>query len=58
MGTVARYTAIEAEYHNQPDVMRTRLYLEMIREVMPMIEKIYFLDSTSGNLLEILHLGQ
>ena len=58
MGTVARYSAIEIEYHNQPDVMRTRLYLEMIREVMPNVEKVYFLDSTSGNLLEILHLGQ
>jgi len=58
MGAVARYSAIEIEYHNQPDVMRTRLYLEMIREVMPRIDKIYFLDSTSGNLLEILHLGQ
>jgi len=58
LGTVARYSAIETEYHNQPSIMRTRLYLEMIREVMPNIEKIYFLDSTSGNLLEILHLGQ
>jgi len=58
LGTVSRYSAIETEYHNQPSIMRTRLYLEMIREVMPNIEKIYFLDSTSGNLLEILHLGQ
>ncbi|MCL2820299.1 MAG: FtsH protease activity modulator HflK [Oscillospiraceae bacterium] len=58
LGTVARYSAIETEYHNQPNVMRTRLYLEMIREVMPNVDKIYFLDSTSGNLLEILHLGQ
>ena len=57
-GAVARYNAIESEYQNQPDIMRTRLYLEMIREVMPRIEKIYFLDSSSGNLLEILHLGQ
>jgi len=57
-GTVARYSAIETEYHHQPSIMRTRLYLEMIREVMPNIEKVYFLDSTSGNLLEILHLGQ
>ena len=58
MGTAARYSAVEVEYNNQPDVMRTRLYLEMIREVLPKIEKIYFLDSTAGNLLEILHLGQ
>jgi membrane protease subunit HflK len=58
LGAVARYSAIEAEYNNQPDVMRTRLYLEMIREVMPEIDKVYFLDSSSGNLMEILHLGQ
>jgi len=58
IGAVARYSAIEVEYQNQPDVMRTRLYLEMIREVMPRIDRIYFLDSSSGNLLEILHLGQ
>ena len=57
-GAVARYKAIETEYHDQPDIMRTRLYLEMIREVMPNMEKIYFLDTSSGNLLEILHLGQ
>jgi len=58
LGAVARYSAIEAEYHNQQDVMRTRLYLEMIREVMPGIDKVYFLDSSTGNMLEILHLGQ
>ncbi|MCL2002551.1 MAG: FtsH protease activity modulator HflK [Oscillospiraceae bacterium] len=58
LGTVARYRAIEEEYFNQPDITRTRLYLEMIREVLPGIEKIYFLDSSSGGLMEILHLGQ
>jgi hypothetical protein len=38
--------------------MRTRLYLEMIREVLPRVETVYFLDQSSGGLLEILHLGQ
>ena len=57
-GAVARYNAIETEYRDQPDVMRTRLYLEMIREVMPRIEKVYFLDPSSGSQMEILHLGQ
>ncbi|MCL2046155.1 MAG: FtsH protease activity modulator HflK [Oscillospiraceae bacterium] len=56
LGAVARYTAIEEEYRNQPDIMRTRLYLEMIREVMPRIENVYFVDPTSGNLIEILNL--
>ncbi|MCL1828317.1 MAG: FtsH protease activity modulator HflK [Oscillospiraceae bacterium] len=58
IGSVARYKAVEEEYRNYPDIMRTRLYLEMIREVMPKIDKIYFLDSSDGNLLEILHLGE
>jgi membrane protease subunit HflK len=58
LGVVARYAAIEEEYLNSPDIMRTRLYLEMIREVMPKIETLYFLDQASGSLLEILHLGQ
>jgi membrane protease subunit HflK len=57
-GAVARFNAIEAEYVNYPEIMRTRLYLEMIREVMPNMDRIYFLDSGSGSLLEILHLGQ
>jgi membrane protease subunit HflK len=57
-GAVARFNAVKAEYVNHPEIMRTRLYLEMIREVMPQMERIYFLDSTSGNLLEILHLGE
>jgi membrane protease subunit HflK len=58
LGTIARYEAILQEYLNEPSIMRTRLYMEMIREVMPQIDRIYFLDSGNGNLLEILHLGQ
>jgi membrane protease subunit HflK len=57
LGTVARFNAILEEYHNHPEIMRTRLYLEMIREVMPQIDRIYFLDSTNGGPFEILHLG-
>jgi membrane protease subunit HflK len=57
-GAVARYKAIEEEYRSSPDVMRTRLYLEMIREVLPKVDKVYFLDQSSGSMLEILHLGQ
>ena len=58
LGAVSRYRAIEEEYRNSPDIMRTRLYLEMIREVLPRVEEVYFLDQASGNLLELLHLGQ
>ena len=58
LGAVARYRAIEEEFRNHPDISRTRLYLEMIREVMPRIKNVYFVDPSSGNLLEILNLTQ
>ena len=57
MGATARYAAIESEYINHPAIMRTRLYLEMIKEVLPNIDKIYFIDQSSGSLLEVLNLG-
>ena len=57
VGAAARYKAIEGEYIDQPAIMRTRLYLEMIREVLPNIDKVYFVDQSSGNLLEVLNLG-
>jgi membrane protease subunit HflK len=56
LGAVARYRAIEEEFRNHPEITRTRLYLEMIREVMPRIQNVYFVDPTSGNLIEILNL--
>lgn len=55
-GAVARYKAIELEYRNQPGVMRTRMYLEMIRDVLPNVDRVYFVDG-SDNLLEFLPLG-
>jgi hypothetical protein len=54
---VARYKAIESEYSAQPDIMRTRLYLEMISGVMPKLEKVYFVDS-NGQRLDFLQLNQ
>lgn len=57
VGAVSRYRAIEEEYIDQPAIMRTRLYLEMIQAVLPGVEKVYILDQSSGNLLEILNLG-
>ena len=55
-GSVARYAAIEKEYAEQPDIMMTRLYMEMIREVLPRVRHIYFVDA-SGDTLKFLPLG-
>lgn len=43
-GAVARYKAIEAEYAKQPAIMRTRLYIEMIRDVLPRVKDVYIVD--------------
>ena len=55
-GAVARYAAIEKEYREQPDIMMTRLYMEMIREVLPRVRNIYFVDE-GGDTLQFLPLG-
>lgn len=55
-GTAARYASIEREYAAQPDIMRTRLYMEMIREVLPKVRQVYFVDDT-GNTLQFLPLS-
>lgn len=49
-GTVARYAAIEAEYRKQPEIVRTRLYLEMLRDVLPKMNRIYIVDENSNTL--------
>ncbi|MDR0380395.1 MAG: FtsH protease activity modulator HflK [Oscillospiraceae bacterium] len=55
-GAVSRYKAIEAEYAAYPDIMRTRLYQEMIREVLPRVKNVYFVDE-SGETVKFLPIG-
>jgi len=56
LGAVARYEAIEGEYKNNPEIMRLRMYMEMIREVLPKVKHIYFVDS-DGSTLKFLNLA-
>lgn len=56
-GSVARYKAIEKEYEILPEIMRTRLYMEMIREVLPKVSHVYFVDGT-GNTVQFLPLNE
>jgi membrane protease subunit HflK len=55
-GAVSRYKAVETEYAAYPDIMRTRLYLEMIREVLPRVKNVYFVDE-SGETVKFLPIG-
>jgi membrane protease subunit HflK len=56
-GTVARYIAIEAEYRIRPDIVHTRMYLEMLRDVLPRVRNIYIVDDNS-NTLQFLPLNE
>ncbi len=55
-GITTRYQSIEAEYLKSMQVTKTRLYLEMMRDVLPKVEKIYFTDA-AGNTLNFLPLN-
>ncbi|MBQ6836373.1 MAG: FtsH protease activity modulator HflK [Clostridia bacterium] len=56
IGDTARYSAIAKEYLNQPEVTRTRLYLEMISEVFPELKNIY-ITNDNGDTLQFIPIG-
>ncbi len=56
-GAVARYKSIEAEYAKQPAIMRTRLYIEMIRDVLPKVKDVFIVDDSSGDTVKFLPIG-
>lgn len=57
-GEASRFTAILAEYSNQPDVTRRRLYLEMIDQVLPKVGRIYVLEQGGHQPLPLLNLDR
>jgi modulator of FtsH protease HflK len=52
-GAVARFIAIQKEYAINPDVTRTRLYLEAIRSILPSVKIIYVMND-QGDILKFL----
>ncbi|RMF09607.1 MAG: FtsH protease activity modulator HflK [Candidatus Neomarinimicrobiota bacterium] len=57
-GDVAKFKAIVRQYKQARDITKKRLYLEAMEEILPNIEKYILPDSKSGNLLNLLQLGQ
>jgi modulator of FtsH protease HflK len=43
-GDAARFNALMTEYRKAPEVTRRRLYLETMREVLPMLKQVYVFD--------------
>lgn len=50
LGATARYTAIEEEFSKSPGTTKTRMYLEMIRKVIPSLRQVYIMDESSDTL--------
>lgn len=58
VGDVARFLAVYDEYRKQPDVTRSRLYIETMEEILPGLRK-YIIDSGGGgNITNVLGLPE
>jgi len=55
-GDVANFLQVLERYETGKEVTRIRMYLEMMEEILPGINK-YILDGESGNLIQILPLS-
>ncbi len=55
-GDAERFTALFAEYLKAPEILRQRLYLETMRDVMPMFERKVILDDNAKGILPLLQL--
>lgn len=55
-GDAERFTALFAEYIKAPEIMRQRIYLETMRDVMPQFERKIILDEKARQVLPLLQL--
>ena len=55
-GEAARFTELVTVYHQAPDVTRQRLYIEMMNEVLPTVDKLYVVDDSVEGILPLLNL--
>ena len=57
-GDAANFLSVWRAYTQAKDVTRRRLYLEMMQDVLPKIQKKYLIDENQEGLLPFLPLGQ
>lgn len=57
-GDASRFNQIYAEYKQNEDVTRRRMYLESLGEVLPNIPKKYIVDESVKGLLPLMQLGE
>ena len=56
-GDAARFVDLYNAYSKSEDVTRRRLYLEAMQNIMPKLEKKFFVDAEQKNFLPLLNLG-
>ena len=56
-GDASRFVSQFEAYSHSRSVMRNRLYLEMMEEVLPLLDEKYIIDSEQHNLLPLLQMG-
>jgi membrane protease subunit HflK len=57
-GEATRFESIYEEYRKAPRVTRTRMYLEMLSEVLPRVGKKFIVDDKGTSVLPLLNLTQ
>jgi len=55
-GDVARFVAVLKEFEKAPEIMRTRLYLETMSEVVPKLGRKIIIDEDASQILPLLQL--
>jgi len=58
LGDAQRFNQIWAEYNQNKDVTRRRLYLESLGKVFPKLEKKYIIDDKVKGLLPLMNIGE
>ena len=56
LGDVARFKALLTEFEKAPEIMKTRLYLEAMGEVMPKLGRKIIIDEDASQVLPLLQL--
>lgn len=57
-GDVARFSELYTEYKKAPAIMKRRIYLETMQDVVPKLNKKIILDSEANQILPLLQLNQ
>lgn len=57
-GDASRFKEMYAEYAKAKDVTKRRLYLEMLRDLLPKLGEKFIIDADQKNLLPLLNLGK